>query len=199
MATWSCRPRPWRWRRGLVELTGEVRLLRLGLPDLLVAEALLVGLLRRLLRELGDHLLGQAADLAEGVRLGAGHDLHELVAVRFLRNLSENADDLRPRVIPYVHRLLAGSHAHGRLQQHLHPVRQDLLGLLDRSRLLTGLLLASGPLRRFRRAALLQLREVLGVRREGLLGLLERRLGRMLLLLCRGPRLRSFAELLLRD
>merc|ERR550537_35331 len=106
MATWSCRPRPWRWRRGLVELAGEVRLLRLRLGDLLVAEALLVGLLRRLLRELGDHLLDQTADLAEGVRLSAGHQLHELVAVRLLRKPAENANDLRPRVrVPVDRRL----------------------------------------------------------------------------------------------
>ena len=52
-------------RRRLVELAREVRLLRLRLTDLLIAERLLVRLLRGLLRELG--LLMQPALVGAGM------------------------------------------------------------------------------------------------------------------------------------
>merc|ERR1719248_94861 len=183
-------------RRRLVELAGEVRLLRLGLTDLLVAERLLVRLLSGLLRELGNHILDEAAHLAERVRARARRELHEREAVELLREAAEHAHRLRARVVALRRQ---AARARGGLEEDLHALGQDLLRLLDRRGLLARLLLARRPLRRLRLAALLQLRQVLRVRRERRLRLGQGALRRVELLLRRRARLRRLAKLLLRD
>merc|ERR1719353_2751519 len=152
-------------RRRLVQLAREVRLLRLRITDLLIAERLLVRLLRGLLRELGNHVLDEAAHLAKRIRPRARRQLHEREAVELLRQAAQDAHSLSAR----VRRLLLlrkRLHARRSLQEHLHALRQDLLRLLDRRSLLADLLLAGRPLRGLGLAAHLQLRQVLRVSRK---------------------------------
>merc|ERR1719407_82969 len=181
----------------LVQLAGEVRLLLLRLTDLLVAERLLVGLIGGLLRELSNHVLDEAADLAKRVRPSARRQLHQRVAVELLRETAQHAHRLGASVglrVLGLQRL----HLRRRLQEHLHALRQDLLRLLDRRRLFAGLLLARSPLVLLGLATLLQLLEVLRVSRQRLLRLRELLLGGVELLLGNRPRLRRLAQLLLR-
>merc|ERR1719407_84606 len=183
--------------RRLVKLASEIRLLRLRLTDLLIAERLLVGLLRRLLRQLRDHVLDEAADLAERVRASARRQLHQRVAVELLRETAQHANRLGARVGLLLFSL-ERPNLRRRLKERLHTLRQDLLRLLDRRRLFADLLLARSPLGLLGLATLLQLLEVLRVSRQRLLRLRELLLGGVELLLGRRPRLRRLAQLLLR-
>merc|ERR1719263_834797 len=185
-------------RADLVELAGEVRLLRLRLARLLVAEGLLVRLLGSLVRELGDHLLDEAADLAERIAARLRRKLRQGVAVLRPRQFLQDAHDLRARVEGGL-RLRLQASAGGGLQEHLNALRQNILRLLDRRGLLAGLLLPSRPFGRLQRAALLQLLQILRVSGQRLLGLGERSFRAVELLLGRRPRQRRLRKLLVRN
>merc|ERR1719502_2093778 len=150
-------------RRRLVELARQVRLLRLRLRRLLVAEGLLRRLLGGLLLERSDHILDEPTDFAERVRASASRELHETEAVELLLEALENADRARARLLLGDLAVLR-AHARRRLQEHLHAVGEDLLRLLNSSGLLRRLLLARVPLLGLGAAALLELSQVLLVR-----------------------------------
>merc|ERR1719313_3172879 len=142
---------------GLVGLRRELRLLRLALRGLLVAEGLGVRLLRGFLLEARDHVLDQALDLSKGSLARFRAKLSEEVRVILRRDLLQDRCHAGTLVVIDVVDL----GLRGDLQENLHAGLENLLRLGDGRELAGRVLLARRPLLRLHAAALRQLLEVL--------------------------------------
>merc|ERR1719359_1072241 len=78
-------------RRRLVQLAGQVGLLRLRLGRFLIAEGLLRSLLCRLLLQRSDHVLNKPTNFAERIRPSTSRELHKAEAVELLLQALKHA------------------------------------------------------------------------------------------------------------